>query len=206
MVIADEQRQGRGRKGRLWYTPPGVALALSVVLRPQAQTLGRVSMLGALAVAESSEQLGLAEVGIKWPNDVQLNGLKVCGILPEAIWQGSELLGVVLGVGVNVRVQFDGPLAATATSLEPALGQPINRARLAAQILERVDHWAAMLGSAAFFEAWQQRLTTIGQHVHMSEPEAISGLAEGVDPDGALRIRDESGQVHRVVAGDVMFN
>ncbi len=208
VVIADEQRKGRGRKGRLWHTPPGVALAISVVLHPPQEALHQVSMLGALAIAELLDSLGAQDVGIKWPNDVQLNGRKVCGVLPEVVWQGEHLLGVVLGMGLNVRMGFSGTeLEPTAISIEPALGRMVERADLIARLLTLVDAWAEKLASPLVFEAWQARLNTLGRAVIVDdEPGSpLRGTAEAVEPDGTLLLRLADGSVRRVLAGDLSF-
>jgi BirA family biotin operon repressor/biotin-[acetyl-CoA-carboxylase] ligase len=201
VVIADEQLHGRGRNGRAWHTPPGVALAVSVVLHPDAADLPRLSMLGALAMAELAEALGAYPVGIKWPNDVQINGLKVSGVLPEARWQGDQLLGVVLGMGVNVRVDFAGTeLADKAISLETAVRSKLDRTKLVVMLMERVDYWFNRLGSDALFEAWKRRLNMLGQVVQVND---IHGIAEAVNEQGALLVRDHQGQLQRIVAGDI---
>ncbi|MEP6989218.1 MAG: biotin--[acetyl-CoA-carboxylase] ligase, partial [Chloroflexota bacterium] len=106
IVVADEQVKGKGRLGRVWQTPPGTALIVSVVLHPQVHDLAQITMLGALAISDMVKCLGIESVGIKWPNDVMLNGLKVSGILPEAVWECDRLVGVVLGMGINVRIDF----------------------------------------------------------------------------------------------------
>lgn len=207
VVIADEQLKGRGRKGRIWHTPPGVALAVSVVLRPPQTALHQVSMLGALAVSDLLTETGVTDVGIKWPNDVQLNGRKVCGILPEAVWHGEQLLGVVLGMGVNVRVDFTGTdLETTAISIEPALGKTFDRAELIARLLAHVDHWALLFGSDVLFNAWCGRLNMLGKPVRIVEENtATSGIAESVDADGVLLLRLLDGSTRRIIAGDVLL-
>ncbi|NJL56114.1 biotin--[acetyl-CoA-carboxylase] ligase [bacterium] len=205
VVIADEQVAGRGRRGRGWVTPPGTAIALSVILHPEKRSAHQVTMLGALSIAEMLDSLGLGDVSIKWPNDVLLTGRKVCGVLPEAVWEGDLLRGVVLGIGINVRVDFSGsPLAASATSIEAALGQPTERADLIARLLARVDHWSALLGTNVLFEAWQGRLSTLGQQVAIADDQGIRhGLAERVTPDGALLIRQADGTLATVTAGEL---
>src|SRR5262245_49876152 len=80
VVLADEQLKGRGRRGRIWHTPAGVALAVSAILKPNAETATRSSMVGALAVYQLCQSLGISRLGIKWPNDVQIKGKKVSGI------------------------------------------------------------------------------------------------------------------------------
>jgi len=200
VVIADEQRNGRGRKGRTWSTPPGVAIALSVILKPPAEHANQLSMLAALAVVDLCAYAGIQNVGIKWPNDVQINGKKVSGILPEAAWEGDELRGVVLGIGVNVRVQFEGDLAQTATNLEPESGKSLDRADLIGYLLERINFWSSQIDTAVVFEAWRNRLNTIGQRVQV---ESIRGIAQAVDRSGALLIKTSDGSIQRVLAGDV---
>ncbi len=203
VVVADEQVSGRGRRGRGWSTPPGTAIAMSVILRPDIDVLPQITMLGALAIAEMLDELGLADVAIKWPNDVLLNGRKVSGVLPEAVWEGDKLSGVSLGMGINVRVDFTGSeLESTAISIEFALGKTVKRVDIVAAVLERIN--AYKLGSPELFAAWKARLHTIGQPVSvMHQGESVTGLAEHVDTDGALLIRRENGEVVRLVAGDV---
>ncbi len=200
VVIADEQTQGRGRMGRVWYTPPNVALAVSVVLTPPSAFATRVGLLGALAVAELCEGLGIGGVGIKWPNDVQIDGLKVCGVLPEAVWEGTTLLAVVLGMGINVRVVLEGELARTATNLEAHAVAPLDRTQLIAALLARVDAWAKRISEDALIAAWRSRLTTLGKRV---ESEGIAGVAIDVLSDGALLIVTDDGRHERLVAGDI---
>lgn len=205
VVIADEQIKGRGRKGRIWHTPPGTALALSVILQPEAETLSQIGMLGAVTIGELCEMIGLKTVGVKWPNDVQIGGRKVSGVLPEAIWDGSRLVGVVLGMGVNVRMNFEGTeLAGLATSIEPELGTPVDRVDLLVELLTRVDYWAQNLGDAALFETWKRHLTTLGQGVSVETPDGlICGMAEAVDALGALLVRTDDNVLHRIIAGDI---
>jgi BirA family transcriptional regulator, biotin operon repressor / biotin---[acetyl-CoA-carboxylase] ligase len=202
-VIADEQVKGRGRLGRMWYTPPGTALILSVVLRPKVEYLGQITILGAVAIAEMIEHLGTTDVAIKWPNDVLLQDKKVSGVLSEAVWNGDQLQGVVLGMGINVRIDFSGTeLADTATSIEPALGHGVDRLVLLADLLGRVDYWYERLQTGALFDAWKSRLNMLGKMVTV-QGGTLHGFADSVDGSGALLLRDESGQLHRVVAGDI---
>lgn len=201
VVIADEQLAGRGRKGRLWHTPPGVAIAMSVILYPDPTAIGQVTMIGAVAIAEALEALGAANVGIKWANDVLLDGKKVSGVLSEAVWHGDQLRGVILGMGINVRVDFAGTdLAASAISVETALNRAIDRADLVRRVLGRVDHWTH---EERVFDTWRNRLITIGQSVRViQDHQMIEGIARGVDASGALLI-EAGGIMHRVIAGDL---
>lgn len=202
VVVADEQRKGRGRLGRTWHTPPGVSLAVSMILRPRPEHLPQITMLGALAIHDMLVGLGLATTGIKWPNDVHINRRKVSGVLAEAAWTGDKLVGVVLGMGINVRADFSGSdLAQQAISIDPALGRAVDRVDLLVDLLARADVWAGQLGTKTLFTAWQSRLVTLGQTVTYG---GLTGTAELVTPDGALSIRTGDGQLHRVIAGDVV--
>ncbi|MFN8564238.1 MAG: biotin--[acetyl-CoA-carboxylase] ligase [Anaerolineae bacterium] len=203
VVLADEQTQGRGRMARVWYAPPGSALMLSYVLRPSPDALGFVGMMGALAVCEAVDSFGV-HTGIKWPNDVQIDGRKLCGVLPEAAWQGETLVGAVLGIGINVRVDFSAtPLAATAISLEDAVGA-VDRLDLLLRLLDRLDDWSARLASDALFERWRERLVMLGRRVSVAGAKGgVEGVAEAVDRQGALLVRDDGGTLRRMIAGDI---
>jgi len=200
-VIANEQVRGRGRQGRHWHTPPHAALALSVILRPPVPYFSRVSLIGALSVYDLAEQVGCADIGIKWPNDVQIHGRKVGGILPEAVWKNDEPVGVVLGIGVNVRVDFSQTaLKDAAISLESATHRRLNRAELTACLLERVDLWYRQIASDALFITWKHRLNMLGRRI---KAEGVAGLAFDVRPDGSLLVRDDFARIQSVVAGDI---
>ncbi len=207
LVVAEEQTSGRGRFARAWRAPPETALLFSVIVRPalRPSQMPRVSMIGAVAVAECLEAIGLSPVSLKWPNDVLLAGRKVAGILPEADWAGDRLGAVALGIGLNVRVDFgESPLAASAISLETVMGTQIDRAILLGQILRRIDYWSARIADAELLTAWRIRLATIGQQVTATSGSGtISGVASGVDADGGLLITGEGGAIYRVIAGEV---
>lgn len=203
VVVADEQVQGRGRLGRAWLAPAGTSLIVSVILRPSTSRLGQITMLGALAICEMAEQAGAA-TSIKWPNDVQIADRKLSGVLPEAVWDGDQLVGVVLGMGINIHTDFRGtPLENTACSLEPMVDKPLDRSELLRSLLERVDFWTAQ-PSERLFSAWRNRLKTIGRVVSVEQDgRIIRGIAEGVETDGALLVRTTNGSIHKVIAGDV---
>lgn len=204
LVIADEQRKGRGRRGRIWYTPPHVALALSVVLKPDIQFAPRASMIGALAVYDLCHYLNIENIGIKWPNDVQINGKKVSGILPEAVWDNDKLLGLVLGMGVNVRNQFEGELVDIATSLSHETTAKINRVELVAYLMQQIDYWYSLIAKDDLHHAWKSRLTTLGQNVEVTGANLrIVGQAVDIDSNGGLLIKTADGSIQTVLAGDV---
>jgi BirA family biotin operon repressor/biotin-[acetyl-CoA-carboxylase] ligase len=208
LIIADEQTAGRGRMGRGWHTPPGAALAFSLVLRPDSATpLWTHAPLGALAVHTALAGGYGLPAEIKWPNDVLINGKKVCGILAEAHWGGDRLAGVVLGIGVNVKPAAvpPGELTFPAVSVEAALGTPVDRWALLARILGALIDWRAQTGSPDFHIAWEDRLAFIGQDVTVGDHgggQVAAGVLAGLGPGGALRLQTEAGVVE-IPAGDV---
>ena len=201
VVIADEQTRGRGRNGRIWRTPPGAALAVSIVLRPAAARIARVNMIGALSVCELAAQVGCEDIGIKWPNDIQVQGKKISGILVENLWMQGSLHGVVLGIGVNVRIDFSQTdLREIATSLEDVAGLPLDRAELIQILLERVAFWYQRIDSDDLFDAWRRRLNMLGCPV---VAEGVSGRARDVTAAGGLLVEDNCGAMHEIHAGNV---
>ena len=201
VVIANEQTRGRGRRGRAWQTPPGSGLALSVILKPASAQLSRLNMVAALSVYDLARECGCEDVGIKWPNDVQARGLKVSGVLPEAAWEGSRLRGAILGIGVNVRVNFDdGELRHSAISLEDVVMRRLDRCELIGLLLRRIDYWYRLINSPALVADWKCRLTTLNQIVAIG---GVKGVALDASADGALVIRDEEGHIHQVRTDDL---
>jgi len=199
VVIANEQTRGRGRHGRNWQTPPNAALALSLICKPEAAHLPRLNMVATLSVYDLAEEVGCADIGIKWPNDVEIKGKKVCGVLPEALWQSDRLIGAVLGIGINVRADFNrSPLRESAISLEDAAGRRLDRSELIAALMLRIERWYQQIAAPALFANWKDRLTTLNQPVARDN---IAGIATNVLPDGSLLIRDNDGRIHQTNSG-----
>jgi BirA family transcriptional regulator, biotin operon repressor / biotin---[acetyl-CoA-carboxylase] ligase len=206
LVTTDDQTAGRGRIGRAWRSLPGQQLALSLVLRPPFPPHFLV-MASALAVAETVECVTGLVTGIKWPNDVQVDGRKICGILIETS-PGFAILGI--GLNVNGSLASDAELATRATTLAEALGHPLSREALAVELLHRLDDLYTLLltrgeeGRRGLREAWQQRLVTLGRRVSLLQGEhRVTGIAEDVDADGVLLLRRDDGVLQPVTWGDV---
>jgi BirA family transcriptional regulator, biotin operon repressor / biotin---[acetyl-CoA-carboxylase] ligase len=209
VVVADEQVQGRGRLARTWQTPPGQAIAMSLILRRPFSypEIERLTMGHSLAVAETLMQRTTRPIRLKWPNDILLHGKKVCGILLELLWQGNHLNAVIVGIGVNVRVDFSSNpiLKNIATSLETHTDQTIWRAELIRDILQRIDHWLDNLMATTLVHRYRNLLSTLGTTVHLKTSFGqVVGVAEDVDPAGALWVRLESGQLLRITVGDIV--
>lgn len=212
LAVADEQTRGRGRSGRRWSTPPGSALAFSLLLELgqsfDASYLGRVSGLGALAVCEALETVYKLQPEIKWPNDVLLKGKKVCGVLPEAHWSGERLQALILGIGINVAADSVPPTEAVnfpATCVEEALGRHVNPSELLRAILEKVIANKAEMDKPKFLAAWEARLAYKGKQIELDLGDGTTQEAEllGLAPDGGLRVRTANGNTRAFQAGEI---
>jgi len=210
LVCAEEQTSGRGRGRRRWYTPPGTALAFSLVFRPvpgDENLLPRYSGLGALAVTDVLTQLGL-EAEIKWPNDVLVRRRKVCGVLAEAVWIGSQPDSVVLGLGLNVLAGAIPPadyLTFPATSLESELRRDLDRLDLLHRLLAALLDWRPRLSAESFVYTWEERLAFRDEQVEVTADgmPAVTGTVAGLERDGALRLRLADGKTLALQFGEV---
>jgi len=199
LVLADEQRQGRGRAGRRWFTPPGSALALSLLLRPAGtgrEELAALNMLGALGVALALEGYGLTPA-IKWPNDVLLGGRKVAGVLAETAWRGEEIEHVVLGIGVNVApASVPGQeLEFPATCVEAELGKALSREALLLAIIDGLAEGLDRLSGGTLLQQVEARLAFLGAPVQVETADgSYPAMPVGLATAGRLRLRLPSGE------------
>jgi BirA family biotin operon repressor/biotin-[acetyl-CoA-carboxylase] ligase len=207
LVYAGQQTAGRGRAGRRWFTPPGSALAFSLILRPSTSEQkfpARFSALGALAVCDVLERHGL-QPEIKWPNDVLLNRRKACGILAEGAWVGEHLVSMVLGIGLNIKTAAVPPpeqLNFPATCLEaelPFSRRRIQRAALLRQILQ------SLLAQDTFLQAWEARLAWRGEMAEIRAEGQVpqTGRLDGLELDGSLRLISPHGLIFTAPFGEV---
>lgn len=213
LVLADKQTAGKGRHGRSWQTHSGKALAFSWILYPEPgiitpEKLGKLSGLGALAVAESLIESYQLAAEIKWPNDVLVRGKKVCGVLVEVHWTGSQLKDAVLGVGINVSrgsVPEDKDLHFPASSLEESDGREISRLELLIRVMRSLLKWYPELHSVDFTEAWQDKLAYKGERVTLSTSDKIidRGILKGISPEGSLILDSDSGEERMYQTGEI---
>jgi BirA family biotin operon repressor/biotin-[acetyl-CoA-carboxylase] ligase len=210
LVVADEQTAGRGRLDRKWFTPPGTALAFSLILRPSAAErphLSRMVGLAALSITNALLARGLSPQ-IKWPNDILLDGRKLAGILIESVWSGEDVDCIVIGMGVNIlkgSVPDADMLLFPATSLEDALGYPVERAEVLHDILAALIVLRPQLSTDAFMTKWEELLAYRGRQVQVEAGGAgsVIGNITGLETDGSLQLRDQDGKSLTVHFGDV---
>ncbi len=211
LVAADEQTAGRGRLNRRWITPPGSALAFSLILKDTSEAdVLRYTALGALAVCDALNTAlpPMLPAQIKWPNDVIATRRKLAGVLAEAHWQGETLAAVILGIGINVAppsVPPDEQLNYPATCVEAVVESPVDRWGLMHAVLERLLFWRAQLGTSEFVKTWGARLAFRGEWVQVSfegQP-SLEGQVLGLTPEGRLRLRDRQGELHELYGGEL---
>lgn len=211
LVVADEQTAGKGRSGRHWTTPPGSAIAMSVLLRPRIapERISMVTLVMGLAVAKAVRELYGLDALIKWPNDVVVNGKKICGILTE---MSAELMAVnyiVIGVGINSNMkEFPEEIRTTATSIALELGRDVNRARLIAEVMKHFEilyrGFLETSDLSRIMSDYNAILVNIGRRVRVLEPgNEYSAQALGIDRNGRLLVRTDEGAVRDVYAGEV---
>jgi BirA family transcriptional regulator, biotin operon repressor / biotin---[acetyl-CoA-carboxylase] ligase len=211
LIIAEAQREGRGRRGRRWLSPPGSNLTFSIVLRPQLppSRAPELTLTAAVALTEVLRDAGF-DARIKWPNDLLVRGRKVAGILTELSADAERIHYAILGVGLNVNLQkgeLPPEVAELATSLRIERGEPVPRVFLLAALLTALETWIERLqqeGFAAIRTRWLELSATLGKRVRVElGKRPLEGEATDLDADGALLVRDDAGKTHRVVAGDV---
>lgn len=212
VFCADEQTAGRGRRGRLWSSPPGAGLYLSMVLRPvhvasgDNRVLALVTLAAGVAVREAiATSTGLV-AELKWPNDVVCGPRKLAGVLAEGFSIATPEQAVVLGVGVNVlRSSHPPDIDSRATSIEGALGKPIDRATLLEELLVSLAAWYDRLrfGEADdILRAWREVAPSArgARVVWNGRP----GVTAGIDDSGALLVETDAGTA-RVIAGEIQW-
>lgn len=206
IVVAEEQTKGKGRLGRYWINPKGV-IALSIVLRPEMSTLLRLTMMASLATSRAIEKSTGLTTTIKWPNDVLINGKKVSGILTQSALRKQSVDWAVIGIGINAN--FDPSsypeITETATSLSSEMGRDVSQLDLLLSVLHEIEECYFELNRGdPVHEKWQDRLETLGKTVRVKSGKHImEGLAESVDKDGALMLRQDDGKLIQITAGDV---
>lgn len=213
-IVARRQSAGRGRRGREWNSDTGnlFATLMTLTAKPAAEA-AQVTFVAALGVADLLDAFALpGSVSIKWPNDVMLDGAKACGILVESGQHETGRLWLAVGIGVNLAHApevTERPAASLAAHLRSDIAYPPQIEAAAGVLAESFavwqDRWET-LGFQPILDAWTARTRGLdGPCVARLGHETVEGTAEGVAPDGALRLRTADGQLRLISAGDVFF-
>lgn len=212
VVVADRQTGGRGRGKRRWSGRSGADILTSIVVRPQigAEHSAKLTGMACLAVAKAIEEsLGLRPA-VKWPNDVLIDGRKVCGILTEGHLKEHRLAFAVVGIGVNCNrgeKSFPQEIAHTAISLSMATGGPVDRAKLLAHVLGFFEEEYMAFRSSGFSSIVPEllrRLSHIDREITVrTGGEEVVGRCVGLDHDGRLVVQTPDGACHTFYGGEI---
>ncbi|MDY6968304.1 MAG: biotin--[acetyl-CoA-carboxylase] ligase [Spirochaetota bacterium] len=211
VVIAEKQTKGRGRLNRNWLSPAYNNILMSIILRPELHPskLFTLTMLSSLATVKAIKRITGIDSKIKWPNDVYINNKKIGGILTELNAEMDKVNYIVIGIGINVN--FDPrvypEIKDTATSISKEAGNKISRLKLVISILEELEHGYNLLKNGKIVHIrneWNSCSLVLGKSVKIiSFDSEEEGVAESVDDDGCLIIRDENGNRKSFISGDV---
>ncbi len=212
VVFAERQTAGRGRFGRRWDSASHLGLWFSVLLRPELpiSQWPRLTTWAAVGIAAGIEILLGVRVGIKWPNDVLFDGRKVAGVLIETGCDAAQRPFAAVGIGINANHQaadFPAELAASAGSIRQINGDRVDRSELAVAVLHALASRLPLLGDGRFDQLIAEaelRSVLLGSWIQVREGgQTFEGVAEQLDPNGCLLLRDEGGQVRRLSAAEV---
>lgn len=206
VIIADEQTLGRGRLGRTWLSPQG-NLAVSIILKPSLDSLHQLIMIASLSVVHAIKQVVGIDSEIKWPNDVLVEGKKVCGILIENEVKDNTVSFAIVGIGINVNLD---PLAwpeisNMATSLSYESGKEVKKDELASVLFSEFEQlYLETKSGAPIHKEWQTNMRTLGKWVQVKAGDVVEqGKAETVTECGNLILRRADGSLADIMAGDV---
>ncbi len=212
IVIADLQTKGKGRMKRVWQSPPRCNLYTSIILRPLTDpaSTAQIPLMTGVAAAETLSRYCPSDVTLKWPNDVQIRGRKVCGILTEMkAAKGPWVNFVIVGIGININIRkenFDESFREIATSLKEETGKDISRLDFAVEFYDYFEKWYrtwVKMGFEPIREAWLAYSSMVGRQVQVVfQGDIRKGEVHGIDDSGAMILEDEYGIIKKIMAGD----
>lgn len=194
VVVAEQQDCGRGRRGRAWESPRGTGIFMTLMLKPDINpnNASMLTLVAALAVSAAIRKLSGRAAGIKWPNDIVMNGKKICGILTEMSAQFDYVNHIVIGIGINIHnTAFPEEIAHMATSLYQQTGEHFNRAALMEEIWEQFEQYYEIFlrteDLSGLVKEYETHLVNLHQTVKVLDPkDTFEGKAMGISPRGEL--------------------
>lgn len=210
VVVAERQLMGKGRRGRIWHSPKGSGIWMSILLRPDIRPdkASMLTIVAAMAVydAVSSRVEGCA---IKWPNDIVIHGRKVCGILTEMSTELDDIHYVVIGIGINVNTEdFPEEIAEVAASMHTVSGAYYKRSEIIADVWQAFEkYYESFMQTydlSGLMMAYNERLINRQQRVYIEERDRkFDGIAQGIDDNGCLLVKKDDRTVETVISGEV---
>jgi BirA family biotin operon repressor/biotin-[acetyl-CoA-carboxylase] ligase len=212
VIISETQAQGHGRLNRPWISPRG-GVWLSIILRPEIapEEAPKITLITSVAVARTLDRLYDLKPEVKWPNDVLVDGKKICGILTEASTSGKKVSIIVVGIGINANFTLEAlpdNLRTAATTLKEVVKRNVDREKLVCALLKEFEECYELFRARKFealLEEWRKMTVFLGKRVEIvSFGESWVGRAIDVDASGALIVELEHGERKRVLSGDVI--
>ena len=211
LVIAETQTAGRGRRGRTWDSPPGTGVFMSLLLKPDFSPAAAsgITLVAAMAIREGIFQVTGLDPRIKWPNDLVIDGKKICGILTEMSTIEGRIRSIVVGCGINVNTEsFPEELAQTATSLYLAGGCKVDREKLIAAVMNafEADYGRfQQTGDLSLLKAdYEAHLINFGRSVTvLAAAGSFQGISRGITDTGSLLVETADGSLREVLSGEV---
>ncbi|MDR0271569.1 biotin--[acetyl-CoA-carboxylase] ligase [Paenibacillus sp.] len=215
LVIAEEQTGGRGRMGRRWLSPKGKGIWMSLLLRPKQplHCMPQLTLLTGVAVCRAVRRTTGVMAGLKWPNDLLVNGRKISGILLESAAEDEYVRYCITGIGISANLDMDDypeELKDAATSLKIEAGEKVDRVQLIAAVWEEFEALYALYQEEGFgpiASLWEALSVTLGKPVTVYTASGpVSGKADKLDPSGALLVITDDGRRVPVFSGDVKLS
>lgn len=211
LAVAEIQTAGKGRRGRSWSSPKGSGIWHSFLLRPEfaPEHASMLTLLAAMAVQKSVKDVTGLDCKIKWPNDIVVNGKKICGILTEMSTEEDSIRYVVVGIGINVNTEsFPPEISDTATSLKLSLGHELKRAPLIGAVLKSFEQYYSRFmeygDMTGLMDEYNEMLANRKRQVRVLDPHgSYEGMALGIDKEGCLLVKREDDSVSAVISGEV---
>lgn len=214
VIISERQTAAKGRSGKSWESPLG-GVWLSIVLNPNVDhsKLPLITLATGVAVAKTLEKVGIKNPEIKWPNDIMINGKKICGILTEAVAKFNTIEHIILGVGIDANVDIDNfpeLLKDGSTTVERELSEKISENYLIKTFLEEFEGIRDIFdgeGFEAILKEWRKRSYSIGKIVEVREPfnKYYDGYVIGINREGALIVEKIDGTLEKVISGECII-
>lgn len=211
LVISEEQTKGKGRRGRAWVSNKGTGLYMSMLLRPTIKptSASMLTLVAGLAVHRALNELTGIQNEIKWPNDIVMNGKKVCGILTEMSSEIDQINYVVIGIGLNIQSsKWDNDLLERATSINHELQKEVDRKQILVNIIkyftQLYEQFTQTESLDFMINAYNQACINIDKHVQVEmNQEQLSGIVDKINAQGALILRLSSGELVEIHSGEV---
>lgn len=212
LILTESQTKGKGRLGRTWYSPKGVNLYLSVILRPiiPLKEAPLTTFVAAISIAETIMKVTDIKPGIKWPNDIMINGKKIAGTLTELVSDGDKVNYIVLGMGINLNMDLSSAteeIRNRAGSLREASGNYIDRTYFLVFLLSEFEYYYLLFKKGErrrIMDIYTSYSVTLGKRIRVdSRGLSTEGLVEGFSRDGALLIKKDDGAIETILSGDI---